>query len=148
MYTFITAVVVAFFLVLSLKGLHMFHIISWHPVKFLKEYTFFEWSAFERWVVLFLILLVLAYLFMLLSKLPIAKSPFLFSLLIGLVIAIIIEWKILNLPIELSSFKKLSIPFIVIVLIATRFMTETAQSMQNQMFRKTKKLMSEKSVIK
>ena len=52
--------------------------------------------------------------------------PFITSLVIGGLFAIVAEWIIYDLPAEIYSFKKLSIPFIVTVVIAARFIIETA----------------------
>lgn len=127
MHLLITALVAALLVTISLKGLHLFNLISWNPVSFLKKYEWFDWTAFERWAVLFLILAVSAYLISLLAQFFFKAPPFLFSLILGLVIALILEWQILNLPLELSSLKKLSIPFIIVVLTIMRFIIETAQ---------------------
>ncbi|MBD8033468.1 MULTISPECIES: DNA helicase [Solibacillus] len=127
MHLLITAIVAALLMTISLKGLHFFSLIPWQPVSFLKKYEWFEWTAFERWAVLFLILAVCAYVITLLAQFLFKAPPFLFSLILGLVIAVILEWLILDLPIEFSSVKKLSIPFIIVVLTIMRFIIETAQ---------------------
>ncbi|MEK3766319.1 MULTISPECIES: DNA helicase [unclassified Solibacillus] len=135
MHLLVTAIVAALLGTISLKGLHFFNLISWHPVSFLKKYEWFEWTAFERWAVLFLILVVCVYVITLLAQYFFKAPPFLFSLILGLVVALILEWLILDLPIEFSSLKKLSIPFIIVVLTIMRFIVETAQYKKLYIFR-------------
>lgn len=132
---FVTSFAAALFMTLSLKFLHLFHLIKWNPITFLKKVPAMDWTTFEKWFVLFLILMVIALLFYFVGQTLLAKSPFLFSLIIGGIIALILEWKILDLPIELTSFKKISIPLIVITIMTIRFIAETAQYMQNKVFR-------------
>lgn len=121
-----TAVAVAFFITVSLKFLHYFHFITWNPIRFLKNVTYMDWTTFEKWIVLFFILIFVAALIYFLAQTILGKSPFVFSNIVGLILALVIEW---------ASIKKVSIPFIVLVLIALRFVTETAQYFQKQMFR-------------
>ncbi len=54
------------------------------------------------------------------------------SLLLGLFVTILLEWTALDLPLQLSSFKKLSIPFIVVVVCLLRFLLETANFHQRE----------------
>lgn len=54
------------------------------------------------------------------------------SLLLGLLVTITLEWIALDLPLQLTSFKKLSIPFIVIVVCLLRFLLETANFHQKE----------------
>lgn len=130
-----TAVAVAFFITVSLKFLHYFHFITWNPIRFLKNVTYMDWTTFEKWIVLFFILMFVAALIYFLAQTILGKSPFVFSIIVGLILALVIEWRILNLSFEWASIKKVSIPFIVLVLIALRFVTEKAQYFQKQMFR-------------
>ena len=135
MHFFVTSLFSSLLVTVSLKVLHLFDFISWHPVAFLKKYDWFDWSAFERWVILFLILAFCAALLLLIGQLFTKAPPFLLSFILGLAIAFMIEWQILNLPIEWASFKKLSIPFIIVVVTIMRLLIETSQFMRSQMFR-------------
>lgn len=135
MHFFITSLFASLLVTVSLKVLHLFDLISWHPVKFLKKYDWFDWSAFERWVILFLLLALCVALLLFIGQLFTKAPPFLLSFILGLAIAFIIEWQILNLPIEWASFKKLSIPFIIVVVTIMRLLIETSQFMRGQMFR-------------
>lgn len=135
MYVFITAITVSLFITVSLKFLHIFHFITWNPISFLKHITYMEWSTFEKWAILFLLLSVVAVAIYFIAQTVLGKSPLAFSLIVGLIIAIAIEWNVLDLSLELSSLKKISIPFVVIILMALRFVAETAQYMRNQILR-------------
>lgn len=73
--------------------------------------------------------------------------PFLTSLIIGGVLALIVEWSIYDLPAELSSFKRLSIPFMVTVIMTSRFVFETA-TFHYQASNTRNKLPYKESVIK
>lgn len=135
MHLFVTALFSSLIVTVSLKGLHLFDFIKWHPVSFLKKLEWFEWTAFERWVILFLILAICAFVLLVVTQLLVMVPPFLLSLILGVVIALILEWQILNLPIELSSFKKLSIPFLIVVVTAMRLIVETARYRTITLFR-------------
>ena len=126
----ITAMVASLFVTVGLKGLHAFHLIKWNPIQFLKKIERFDWTTFACWVVLFFMISILAYLLLYLFQLPFFQSPFVVSLIFGIIAALLIEWQVRNLPIEWQSIKKLSIPFIVLLLISSRFLTETAYSMR------------------
>lgn len=127
MYVFVTAITIALFITVSLKFMDLFHLITWNPISFLKHVTYMEWSTFEKWFVLFLILSVVAVIVYFISQTILGKSPLVFSLIAGLIIAIATEWRVLDLSFKWSSLKEISIPFVVIVLIAIRFVAETAQ---------------------
>ena len=135
MHLFVTALFTSFIVTLSLKGLHLFDFIKWHPVSFLKKLEWFEWTAFERWVILFLIIAIVAFLLLVVTQLLVMVPPFLLSVILGVVIAAILEWQILNLPIEWSSFKKFSIPFFVVVVTSMRLIVETARYRTITLFR-------------
>ena len=122
-----TALAVTIFFVGSIKLLHLFHMIKWSPVNFMKKWEAFHPNVFERWLILFIGVFVIVCIIYFLARTIIGKSPFAFSLIAGLILAILLEFRILHLPMELDSIKKLSIPFIVIVIIGLRVLTETAQ---------------------
>ncbi|MEG0385240.1 MAG: DNA helicase [Solibacillus sp.] len=143
-----TALAVTIYFVGSLKLLHLFHMIKWSPVSFMKKWEAFQPNVFERWLIFFIGVFVLVCLVYFLARTIIGKSPFAFSLIAGLIFAILLEFRILHLPMELESIKKLSIPFIVIVIIGLRVLTETAQYYRFQLSEQSKVLMSEKSMIK
>ncbi len=125
-----TAVVIALVFTVSLKGLHLFKLIKWNPIHFLQKVEKFEWTTLACWMVLFFILFAVAYVLLVVFELPIFISPLVVSLVFGLVLAFVVEWQVRNLPIEWTSIKKLSVPFIVLLLISMRFLTETAHSIR------------------
>ena len=118
---FFTSFAAALFMTVSLKILHLFHLIKWNPIAFLKNVPAMDWTTFEKWFVLFLILMVISLLFYFVSQTGIAKSPFLFSLIIGVIGGLFLEWEILNLKTEWASFKKVSIPLVVLIIMTLRF---------------------------
>lgn len=130
----ITAFVNALVLALCLKGLHYFNLIKWHPIGFYKKWNWFEDSSkLFQWS-FFIILLFLIGLFLYMTMRYVYIIPAVFSsLLLGLLVTITLEWIVLDLPLQLTSFKKLSIPFIVIVVCLLRFLLETANFHQKEM---------------
>lgn len=130
----ITAFVNALVLALCLKGLHYFNLIKWHPIGFYKKWNWFEDSSkLFQWTFL-IILLFLIGLFLYMTMRYVYIIPAVFSsLLLGLLVTITLEWIVLDLPLQLTSFKKLSIPFIVIVVCLLRFLLETANFHQKEM---------------
>lgn len=129
----ITSFVNALVLALCLKGLHYFHLIKWHPIGFYKKWNWFEDSSkLFQWT-FFIILLFIIGLFLYMTMRYVYIIPAVFSsLLLGLLVTITLEWIVLDLPLQLTSFKKLSIPFIVIVVCLLRFLLETANFHQKE----------------
>ena len=129
----ITAFVNALVLALCLKGLHYFHLIKWHPIGFYKKWNWFEDSSkLFQWT-FFIILLFIIGIFLYMTMRYVYIIPAVFSsLLLGLLVTITLEWIVLDLPLQLTSFKKLSIPFIVIVVCLLRFLLETANFHQKE----------------
>lgn len=124
---FITSLFASIFLTLSLKVLSYLNFIKWNPVGYTKRLDILEANhPFIKWlflaIVLFLIILVLYLIFQFVELVP----AFITSLVIGGILALISEWIIYDLPAEMKSFKKLSIPFIITVIITARFVFETA----------------------
>lgn len=123
----ITAIVSAITLAIFLKGLHYFHLIKWNPIGFYKKWELFEESSkLFQWSLLILLLFLTALI--LYSTLQFAHiiPAILTSLLLGLLFTITVELVARDLPMQLGSFKKLSIPFIVVVVCLLRFLLETA----------------------
>lgn len=125
-----TAVAAALVFTISLKGMHLFKLIKWNPIRFLQKVEKMEWTPLACWIVLFFILFALAYVLLTLFQLSIFRSPLVVSIVFGLVLAFLVEWQVRNLPIEWTSIKKLSVPFLVLLLIVMRFLTETAHSIR------------------
>lgn len=124
---FATSVMTAVLLAAALKGLAYFQMISWQPVSFLKKSMMWgNSSAWVHWGIFIMILFLLALLLFVLSQFLYFMPVGFTSLMIGIIMAVLLEWQIINLPTELSSFKKLSIPFIVVVTGFTHFIVYTA----------------------
>ncbi|MGY4796413.1 hypothetical protein MHB40_16050 [Lysinibacillus sp. FSL K6-0057] len=129
----ITALVNALVLALCLKGLHYFHLIKWHPIGFYKKWNWFEESSklFQWTFFIFLLFIIGLFLYMTMRYVYIIPAVF-SSLLLGLLVTITLEWMALDLPLQLTSFKKLSIPFMVTVICLLRFLLETANFHQKE----------------
>ena len=121
-----TSLVSAVFFALALKLLHLFHFISWKPVGFANRWGMEDSSAAGKWVLLICLLFVIAFIMYLIMQFVTSVPAVFTSFVIGLLLAMVTEWVIFDYPAEAASFKKLSIPFIVIVIIALRFIFETA----------------------
>lgn len=112
---------------IMLKVLEFFHFIKWNPIGFSdKFHVFSKTNVYVKWGILFLVVwavcIVLYYISLLFVKIPVAIT----SLVIGLLLAIIIEWIILDTHSLERTMKRVSIPFICIVIISTRFIMESA----------------------
>lgn len=122
-----TSIVNAFLMTLMLKVLQLFHIIKWHPTKFLTYSAITEpLSRFEKWLILGILLAVCSLILFYLCKYIPYKNVALTAFIVSLLIAIILNWIIQDLPFEVKSLKKLSIPFIVLVMMSFRFVSDTA----------------------
>lgn len=131
---FITSAAAACAMTLLLKGLHLFHFISWKPVGFFKKWGIEGIAPLEKWLILFLVCFLFALLlYSIFSVFAVRASVV--SFVVGLLLAVVIEWLIFRYPFEASSFKQLSIPFIVVMLIITRFIIETAVYARNNLAR-------------
>ncbi|MFJ7731507.1 hypothetical protein ACIQXF_06370 [Lysinibacillus sp. NPDC097231] len=129
----ITSIVSALVLALCLKGLRYFHLIKWNPIGFYKKWDIFEGSSkLFQWSFLILVLFIIGFLLFITLRYVYIIPAILSSFLLGLFLTISLEWIVLDLPLQLSSFKKLSIPFMVIVICLLRFLLETANFHQKE----------------
>jgi len=129
----ITSVVYAIVLAISLKGLHFFHLISWNPIGFYKKWELFEDSSkLFHWSFLTLALFVVGFFLYMTLRYTHIIPAVLTSFLLGLIVTITLEWFLLDLPMQPTSFKKVSIPFIVVVICLLRFLLETANFHQKE----------------
>lgn len=120
-----TSLVSAVFFAVMLKLLQLFHLIKWKPIGFAKRWGL-EVGTVGKWVLLIVALFVMALVLYLIMQ-YVTRVPAVFtSFVIGLALAIVTEWIIFDYPAEYESFKKLSIPFMVMVIITLRFIFETA----------------------
>ncbi|MBG9456353.1 hypothetical protein ABE61_20550 [Lysinibacillus sphaericus] len=129
----ITSLVGALVLALCLKGLHYFHLIKWNPIGFYKKWDLFEDSSkLFQWSFFILVLFMIGFILYITLRYVYIIPAVLSSFLLGLIVSITLEWIVLDLPLQSSSFKKLSIPFIVIVICLLRFLLETANFHQKE----------------
>ncbi|TQR13717.1 hypothetical protein [Psychrobacillus soli] len=113
--------------VIMFKILDFFQFIKWDPVGFSDTFNVLKDSnVFIKWGILFLFVwaasIVLYYISLLFMKIPVAIT----SIALGLLIAFALEWIILDASTIEKTIKKMSIPFICIVILATRFLMESA----------------------
>lgn len=138
-----TSIAGSLYLTGMLKFLQLFQWIDWHPTKFLHRID----DGLTRWIVLFVILYIASFIFMMIVQYVQLVPVFVIGILLGLAVAFVAEWMIYDLPAEAKSFKKLSIPFLVVVVTATIFLAETAIYHRAHM-KKRNKLPYNASVIK
>lgn len=122
-----TSFAATLFLIVMLKILDFFHFIKWNPIGFYKMFHIFSKShVFVKWGILFIIIwavcIVLFYISMLFMKIPVSIT----SIAVGLLIAFVLEWIILDADTLEKTIKKMSIPFICIIIISTRFLMESS----------------------
>ncbi|MDI2588011.1 hypothetical protein OR571_13020 [Psychrobacillus sp. NEAU-3TGS] len=122
-----TSFTVALITVIMLKILDFFHFIKWDPVGFSDTFHVLKDSnVFIKWIILFIVVwaasIILYYISLVFMKIPVAIT----SIALGLIIAFILEWIILDANTIDKTIKKMSIPFICIIIVATRFLMESA----------------------
>ncbi len=127
-----TSIAGSLYTTVMLKILQMFSWINWHPTKFLHRID----DGLTRWIVLFVILYIASFVFMMIVQYIQMVPPLLIAILLGLAIAFVAEWVIYDLPAEAKSFKKLSIPFIVVMLTTSLFLSDTAIYHRAQMHKR------------
>ena len=138
-----TSLASSLYLTVMLKMLHFFNWIKWHPTKFLHVVD----DGLTRWIVLFAILAVVSALVYLILM-NIRRVPaIVIGIIVGLAIAFVAEWIVYDLSAEAKSFKRLSIPFIVIIATTTVFIAETAIFHREQI-EKGNELPYDRSMIK
>lgn len=123
----ITSFVAAIGTTILFKLLDYFHFIKWNPIGYTKTFESLKWSnIYVKWIILFLfiwgICFLLYYVALLFAKIPVSIT----SIALGLLIAIVLEWIILDTNSIDKTIKKLSIPFICIVIVSVRFIMESA----------------------
>src|SRR5690606_29308421 len=144
----VTSIAASIFLSLMLQMLSYFKFIKWNPIGFAERYGILEEShAIVHWLFLAIMIFLTSFILYLIMQYVYNVPAFITSLVIGVILAIMTEWIIYDLPAELSSFKKLSIPFMVIIVISARFLFETA-SFHYKAHLERNKLPYKESVIK
>ena len=112
-----SAIFSAFFTTLMLKGFHLFEFIEWKPTTFLKTIP----VPFFRYVVLFLILYVIAWVLYLIAC-PL-RYVAVAAILAAILITIVVECVIMQREI---SWGNISFSFFVLTIVNCRFIMETA----------------------
>ena len=126
-----TTIIAALFTTGALKFLHFFNFIHWSPVGWGKKWLFFG-SSNEgwKWVLLFIVLLIVFGLFYVLSRATVNVPPAVTALSISIIATVAIEWIIYSPDTFTEGVKKLSIPFFSMIAIVSRFITGTAVFMK------------------
>ena len=122
-----TSVVNAFIAIFSLKLLHVFHFIPWHPTRFMDKIYFVRlFGAPEKWLMLGIIIFIVSFiLYMLSAAIPFVPG-WLSSIIAAIFIVFVVHSFIIDFRFSWSGLKKLPIPFVVLVLFCCRFVTETS----------------------
>ena len=107
--------------------MEIFEFIKWGPIGFARKIQLFTsiknfWSWCILFIVVWCICIVFYYISLIFLKIPVTIS----SLALGILIAIILEWLILDKSSLIKTIKHVSIPFMCIVILLVRFMMESA----------------------
>ncbi|MCM3710914.1 hypothetical protein [Sporosarcina luteola] len=126
-----TTIIAALFTIGALKFLHFFNFIKWSPVGWGGKWLLFG-SSNEgwKWALLFIVLLLAFGLFYGLSRATANIPPAITAIAVSIVAAVAIEWIIYSPLTFTEGVKKLSIPFISLIAIVSRFITGTAVYMK------------------
>lgn len=122
-----TSLAAAIVTTLLCKFLDYFHFIKWNPIGYTQTFQFLKGSnVYIKWIILFLLIwgicFLLYYVSLLFAKIPVSIT----SIAVGLLLGITLEWIILDGDSIEKTIKKLSIPFICIVVIIVRFVMESS----------------------
>ncbi|REB10048.1 hypothetical protein DVB69_04380 [Sporosarcina sp. BI001-red] len=136
---FWTALVAALLTALSLKFLKVFHFVKWSPLGWSKKWDILATeSPIVKWfvliIVLVLIFIVLYSILQVTSKIP----PSITSIVLALLLVCAVEWTISRPDSIGSAFKSVSIPFLCLIAIITRFVVGTSVYMKNELPKKAK----------
>ncbi|MDW0108928.1 hypothetical protein [Sporosarcina aquimarina] len=128
-----TAFVAAALSAISLKFLKTFHFVYWSPIGWTKKWNILEGdSPLLKWavmvVMLFVLFLVLYMIMLFTTRIP----PSVTSILVAVILVCATEWMISSPGSLGGAVKSISIPFLCIAAIITRFVTGTAVFMQKE----------------
>jgi hypothetical protein len=137
--TVMTSIVAAIMMWISLMLLKLFNFIKWSPVGWTKRWSLFEKAhVSEKWIVLFVALLLLFFIFYagisFLHQIP----PTITSLLTATLAVLLIEWLIHFTKSPMEIFKSISVPFFVVTTMIVRFIVGTAVFMKKLSLEKSK----------
>lgn len=123
----ITGFVAALLFTITLRFFKLFDFIQWDPIGYSDKLNILtSTKGIVKWILLFLfiwiICIILYYFSFIFMKMPVAIS----SLMVGIILAIAVEWLIMNDNTLIQLLKIVSIPFICIVTISLRFVMEAA----------------------
>ncbi|WP_432355355.1 hypothetical protein [Sporosarcina sp. A2] len=136
---FWTALMAAVATALSLKFLKVFHFVSWSPIGWISKSSILSGvSPLIKWFVLGMALVIL--FLVLYSALQFTSTipPSITSIVLALVFVCAIEWTISKPDSVMGSIKSISIPFLCLIAIITRFVVGTAVFMKVELQQKAK----------
>ncbi|MFF2754348.1 hypothetical protein ACFVR1_11465 [Psychrobacillus sp. NPDC058041] len=122
-----TSFVAAIFCMVFLKMLDFFHFIKWSPIGYAEYFdALSSIKDYLKWGILFIGLwcfcILLYYISLIFLKIPVSIS----SLVLGIILAIVLEWIFLDKVSVSKTIKHLSIPFVCVVVMLLRFLMESA----------------------
>lgn len=136
---FWTALVAGLLTALSLKFLKVFHFVKWSPIGWSQKWDIIaKESAIAKWLVLIIILVLLFIALYSVLHITSKISPSITSIVLAVILVCAVEWTI-SRPVSIeSAFKSVSIPFLCLIAIITRFVVGTAVFMKNELPKKAK----------
>ncbi|MGG0642899.1 hypothetical protein ABE021_02980 [Sporosarcina gallistercoris] len=136
---FWTALVAGLLTALSLKFLKVFHFVKWSPIGWSRKWDIMpKESPIVKWLVLIIVLgLVFIALYSVL-QFTIKIPPSITSIGLAVILVCAVEWTI-SRPVSVgSAFKSVSIPFLCLIAMITRFVVGTAVFMKTELPKKAK----------
>ncbi|MET0786415.1 MAG: hypothetical protein ABWY25_06905 [Paenisporosarcina sp.] len=120
----VISLVTSFIFTGTLLFLKTFKFISWNPTGWSKKYQLFSQAHISvKWLLLGFVLFLFILLLLILLSYTKDIHPLLTSIVVGLCLWIVIERIIMS---DFSFFKKSAIPFLVVIIIFTQALAETA----------------------
>ena len=128
---FWTSLMGALSMVIGLKFLHLFNFITWSPIGWSKKATLFQSFHYTlKWALLYIILALLIALIYIVVSFTSSIPQSITSIILAILIVISIEWSIHPSNTFFETVKIISIPFLAMLAIMTRFITGTAVFMK------------------
>ncbi|MBD7906802.1 hypothetical protein [Sporosarcina gallistercoris] len=129
-----TALVAGLLTALSLKFLKVFHFVKWSPLGWSQKWNVLAMeSPIVKWLVLITVLVLLFIaLYSILhvtSKIPSSIT----SIVLAVIFVCAVEWTISRPDSIGSAFKSVSIPFLCLIAMITRFVVGTSVFMKNEL---------------
>ena len=122
-----TSFVAAIISLVFLKLLELFNFIKWSPIGYAENFdSLSSIKDYLKWGILFIGLwcfcILLYYISLIFLKIPVSIS----SLVLGIILAIVMEWIFLDKISVSKTIKHISIPFVCVVVMLLRFLMESA----------------------